>query len=126
MLLHGADKLGSGVDWARAFEDAGVPAAGLLAAGLVFVEILAGLALVLGAATRAAAAALALTMLAAVLSAPHLRGIEMPSDGVTLPLVIALACGYVAVRGGGPLSVDRALARRRERARARSLNASAD
>lgn len=68
----------------------------------------AGSAAILAAVTRFFAAALAIEMLMALLVVPLPRGYAA-GGGYEYVLLIGAACLVIAVRGGGPYSVDRAI-----------------
>ena len=82
--VHGAQKLfGFGLAGTADFLGSlGVPLPTVAAAGLIAVELLGGVALLLGAWTRIVAALLAVDMLVAILTV-HLRGGFFVPDGVS-------------------------------------------
>ncbi|MBI3826612.1 MAG: DoxX family protein [Candidatus Rokubacteria bacterium] len=89
----------------KLFTSLGIPAPALTATGVTAVELIGGLALVLGVLTRLAAGLLALDMLGAIVLV-DLKGGFFAPHGVELPL--ALLAGLVALLGldPGALSLD--------------------
>jgi putative oxidoreductase len=104
---HGAQKLFSfGLAGTAGFLGSlGVPLPTVAAAGLIAVELLGGVALLIGAWTRAVAALLAADMLVAILTV-HLRGGFFVPDGVEFVLTLLGGCLALAGLGAGPCSVD--------------------
>lgn len=108
-VVHGGQKLFAfGLAGTAGFLGSlGVPLPTLAAAGVIAVEMLAGVALLLGAGTRVAATLLAADMLVAMLTV-HLRGGFFAPDGVEFVLTLFAACLTLAGLGAGPWSVDAA------------------
>jgi putative oxidoreductase len=106
-VAHGAQKLfGFGLAGTAGFLGSlGVPLPTVAAAGLITVELLGGVALILGAWTRIVAALLAADMLVAIL-AVHLRGGFFVPDGVEFVLTLLGGCLALVGLGPGPCSVD--------------------
>jgi putative oxidoreductase len=106
-VVHGGQKLfGFGLAGTAGFLGSlGIPLPTIAAAGLVAVELLGGVALVLGAWTRIAATLLAADMLVAMLTV-HLRGGFFVPDGVEFVLTLFGSCLALAGLGAGPWSVD--------------------
>jgi putative oxidoreductase len=107
---HGAQKLfGPGLAGTAEFlGKLGIPLPAVAAAVLIAVELLGGLALLLGAGTRIAAALLAADMLVAALTVHVRHGFFLP-QGVEFVLTLLGACLALAGLGPGPWSVDAAL-----------------
>ncbi|AGF71465.1 DoxX family protein [Corynebacterium halotolerans] len=116
LIAHGWDKFGiTGLEGITGFFDSiGVPAAGLAAPVVAVVEILGGVLLILGAATRITGVVVALLMLGAALFAHMGAGIFVANGG--WELVGAIGAGFLALAaaGAGRYSVDALIARRRE------------
>ena len=106
-VAHGAQKLfGFGLAGTAGFLGSlGVPLPTVAAAGLITVELLGGVALILGAWTRTVAALLAADMLVAILTV-HLRGGFFVPDGVEFVLTLLGGCLTLVGLGAGPCSVD--------------------
>ena len=106
-VAHGAQKLfGFGLAGTAGFLGSlGVPLPTVAAAGLITVELLGGVALILGAWTRIVAALLAADMLVAILTV-HLRGGFFVPDGVEFVLTLLGGCLALVGLGPGPCSID--------------------
>lgn len=92
-----------------AFAQMGVPAANLAAPVIATLELVGGVALVLGVLTRVFAALLALNMLGALFLVHAPAGIYVATGGYELVLILAAAALAVALVGAGRVSVDKAL-----------------
>ena len=114
-LVHGFQKLflmGFG-GVAGMMEGLGVPAPGLFAIILTLVELLGGLALILGLFTRVVAIPLAVDMLVATLTVhlPNSFSVLL-NGGYEFTLVLLAASVALAVAGPGEAALDRFLAMR--------------
>ena len=112
LLVHGWGKitLGPTPGLLKAFADLGFtpPAAWFWAA--LFTETLAGIALILGLFTRFFAAAAAIEML--IITAIYWQaGFAWLRPGYEYALLWGWICFAIALRGGGPYSVDRLIGR---------------
>jgi putative oxidoreductase len=86
----------------------GYPAPTLFAWLVMLTELVGGILIAIGFLTRPAAAALLIFMAAAVMQ--HMpRGFFWSSGGFEYPLMWGVAALFFVIRGGGPLSVDRAI-----------------
>jgi putative oxidoreductase len=113
-LVHGSQKLflmGFG-GVAGMMEGLGVPAPGLFAVIVTLVEVLGGLALILGLFTRLAAIPLAVDMLVATLTVHLPNGFSAQNGGYEFTLVLLAASVALAVAGPGEAALDRFLATR--------------
>jgi putative oxidoreductase len=116
LLPHGAQKLfgafgGGGIGGTAQFLDStGFTPGWLWALAIALTEFVGGLCLVVGFLTRPAAIAVLLFMANAVLF--HLgNGFFWSNGGFEYPAMWAVLALAIAIRGGGALSVDRALGR---------------
>ena len=91
------------------FAQMGVPAANLVAPVTATLELLGGIALILGVLTRVFAALLAVTMLGALFLVHASAGVFVATGGYELVLILAAAALAVALVGAGKVSVDKAL-----------------
>jgi putative oxidoreductase len=91
------------------FAQMGVPAAELVAPVVATLELVGGIALILGALTRVFAALLALDMLGALFLVHAPAGVFAADGGYELVLILAAAAIAIAFFGPGRLSVDHAL-----------------
>ena len=92
-----------------AFTQMGVPAAGLAAPAVATLELVGGIALIVGVLTRVFAVLLALDMLGALFLVHVSAGVFAATGGYELVLLLAGAAVAVALVGAGKLSADRAL-----------------
>lgn len=82
----------------------------LLATLIMLVELVAGTCIAVGFLTRPAAFAAMLFLLCAV-QHHSANGIFWSDGGFEYPLLWAIACFFFVIRGGGRLSIDRAIGR---------------
>ncbi len=113
-FVHGFQKLflmgfGGVADMMGGF---GVPASGLFAVVVTLVELLGGIALILGSATRLAAVLLAVDMLVATLMVHLPNGFSVQNSGYEFTLVLLATSVALAVAGPGEAALDRLLAAR--------------
>jgi putative oxidoreductase len=76
---------------------------------IIFLESVGGVCLIIGLFTRFFAAALAIEMLVALLVVHLPKGYAASGGGYEYVLLIGAACFLIAIRGGGPYSVDQAI-----------------
>lgn len=88
------------------FGSLGVPAAGFMAGFITFLELLGGLALILGVATRIVAALLAINMLVALLLVHLANGFFASNGGYEFVLILMAASVAFVFSGAGSMSVD--------------------
>lgn len=114
-LVHGAQKFLTGVDKTAAFfESSGIPLAGLAAPAVATVEVVGGIALILGAALPVFGVLLALVMLGAIFFVHLANGFSVGEGGYEFVLALAAGTLAVAFSGGGALAVDTLWQRRRQ------------
>lgn len=92
-----------------AFVQMGVPAAQMAAPVVATLELVGGLALIVGVLTRVFAALLTLNMLGALFLVHASAGVFVATGGFELVLLLAGAALATALVGAGRLSADRAL-----------------
>jgi putative oxidoreductase len=92
-----------------AFAQMGVPAADLVAPIVAALELVGGIALILGVLSRPIAALLTLDMIGALVLVHASAGVFVETGGFELVLLLAAAALAVALLGPGRLSVDHAL-----------------
>ena len=107
ILPHGIPKLMAGVSAtaAMALERRGIGAAEPLAVVLIILETVGGLCVALGLFTRFFAAAITIEM--GVIAYHHLPKFGWTGPGYEYPLMWGLIMLAIALRGGGPWSLDR-------------------
>ncbi len=108
-LMHVSGKLtaGPGAVAANVLGKNGLEPAILWAYVIIFLELVGGICLIIGLFTRFFAAALAIEMLIALLVVHLPKGYAAGGGGYEYVLLIGAACFLIAIRGGGPYSVDR-------------------
>ena len=92
------------------FGSLGIPAAGLMAVLIALLELLGGLALILGIGTRIAGILLAANMFVAFLLVHRANGFFVSDGGYELVLLLFAGAVALALSGAGSLSVDNNLA----------------
>lgn len=108
-VMHVSGKLssGPGAVAANVMSKNGLEPAIFWAYVIIFLELVGGICLIIGLFTRFFAAALAVEMLVALLVVHLSRGYGASGGGYEYVLLIGAACFLIAIRGGGPYSVDR-------------------
>jgi putative oxidoreductase len=109
-LMHVAGKFNSGAAGvASMMAKNGLEPALMWAYFIIALESLGGICMVVGLFTRFFAAALAIEMLVALMTVHLPKGYSAGHGGYEYVLLIGAVCFLVALRGGGPYSVDRAI-----------------
>jgi putative oxidoreductase len=110
-LMHVTAKFKIGADAVAAnlFSKNGIEPALLWVYVVMLLELVGGICLIIGLFTRFFAAALAIEMLVALLFVHLSKGYAAGSGGYEYVLLIGATCFVIAIRGGGPYSVDRAI-----------------
>ncbi|TMR10053.1 DoxX family protein [Nonomuraea turkmeniaca] len=114
-LVHGYQKFATmGIaGTTKFFESVGIPLAGVAAPAVAVLEVAGGLALILGAALPIAGTLLALNMIGAIVFVHGANGFGAGEGGYEFVLALAAASLAIGFTGGGALSLDRVLGRRR-------------
>jgi putative oxidoreductase len=108
-IWHGIDKFDAGISMVEEmFTMWGVPAPGLAAPVVALVEIVGGIALVLGVGTRLAALALSVVMLGALIYVKQDLGVisSGPMPGAELDLALLAGLVALVIMGPGRFSLD--------------------
>ena len=107
-LVHvsGKFKIGAAAVAANIMAKNGIEPSLLCAYVVMFLEVVGGACLIIGLFTRFFAAALAIEMLIALLFVHLPRGYAASGGGYEYVLLIGAVCFLIAIRGGGPYSVD--------------------
>lgn len=120
MILHGNQKLIqmgiSGVQ--KMFKGAGVPLPELARAVIPWLELIGGIAIILGLATRIVAALLAIDMAGAIIFVHAKAGFFASDGGYELVMLLGAIALALVLTGLGSWAIDRAMPRSRRRARA--------
>jgi putative oxidoreductase len=108
-LMHVSTKFKLGADAVAAnlFAKNGIEPALIWTYVVMFMESVGGVCLIIGLFTRFVAAALAIEMLVALLFVHLAKGYATGGGGYEYVLLIGAVCLLIAIRGGGPFSVDR-------------------
>ncbi|GAA3023334.1 DoxX family protein [Streptosporangium longisporum] len=115
-VVHGWQKFATmGLAQTTAFFDSiGIPLAGVAAPAVAVLEVVGGIALILGAALPVFGTLLALNMLGAILFVHGANGFGADKGGYEYVLVLAATTLAVGFSGGGALAVDALWQRRRQ------------
>jgi putative oxidoreductase len=97
------------------FAQMGIPAPSITAPLIATLEIVGGIALILGLLTRLAALGLAIDMLGAIFLVRIKGGFFIP-NGAEFEILLFIACIALVIAGAGALSIDEAIATRRSAA----------
>lgn len=97
-----------------AFAQMGVPMADITAPVVATLELVGGIALIIGLLSRPVAALLALTMLGALVLVHASAGVFVANNGYELVLILAAAAAAIALAGPGRLSLDQVLFGRKD------------
>ena len=108
-LMHVSTKFKLGVDAvaANVFAKNSIEPALIWTYVVMFMESVGGVCLIIGLFTRLVAVALAIEMLVALLFVHLAKGYAAGGGGYEYVLLIGAVCFLIAIRGGGPYSVDR-------------------
>jgi putative oxidoreductase len=95
------------------FESSGIPLAGIAAPGVAVLEVVGGLALILGALLPLFGTLLALDMIGAIIFVHGSSGFFAANGGYEFVLALAAASLVIGFSGGGALAVDKLWSGRR-------------
>ena len=111
MVVHvwGKFKVGASAVATNAMTKYGLEPALGFAYAAMFLESVGGVCLIVGLFTRFFAAALAIEMLIALFAAHWARGFLVSQGGYEFVLLLGVVLFAIAIRGGGPYSVDNAI-----------------
>ena len=107
MHVSGKFKAGAAAVAANVMAKNGLEPSLLFAYAAIFLESVGGICLIVGLFTRFFAAALAIEMLIALICVHLPKGYAAGGGGYEYVLLIGAVCFVIAMRGGGPYSVDR-------------------
>lgn len=91
------------------FTKVGLPAPALLAYIAIFLETVGCICIIIGLFTRFFAAALAIELLIAMFAVHWAKGLSVGGGGYEYVLFLGIVMFAIALRGGGPYSVDRVI-----------------
>lgn len=114
-LLHGLDKLADVGKVEQTFAGLGIPAPALMAPLVTMTETIGGVLLIAGLLTPIAAAALAIDMLVAALTAHTGKGFFVSDGGYELVLLLGTGSLALLVAGAGRFSLDALALRGKQR-----------
>ena len=110
LLRHGLAKLGSGMGAvAASMAKYGLEPSYFFAGAAMFLETVGAICLIVGLFTRFFAAALAIELAIALAVAHAAKGFSAAQGGYEYVLLLGIVMFAIAVRGGGPYSLDRAI-----------------
>jgi putative oxidoreductase len=111
LFMHGWTKVtGAGVAGVSALmARQGLEPATLFALAAMFLETVGAICIVIGMFTRFFAAALAIELGIALLAVYFKAGFSVNQDGFEYVLLLGIVMFAIAIRGGGPYSVDRVI-----------------
>ncbi len=109
LLMHGWGKVtGAGITGISAFmEKSGLMPGGIFAFAAMFLETIGAVCLIIGLFTRFFASALAIEMGIAFLAVHMSKGFAAGKGGFEYVLLLGIVLFAIAIRGGGPYSVDK-------------------
>jgi putative oxidoreductase len=110
LFMHGWVKVGAGVAAvAGGMAKNGLEPASAFAYAALFLETVGAVCLIVGLFTRFFAAALAIEMAVALVAVHLAKGFSAAQGGYEYVLLIGVVLFVIAIRGGGPYSIDRAI-----------------
>ena len=110
LLMHGWAKVKGGAAGVAAFmAKSGLEPGLVFAYAAIFLETIGAICVIIGLFTRFFAAAIAIEMLIGMFAVHWAHGFGYRGGGYEYILLIGIVMFFIAVRGGGPFSVDRAI-----------------
>jgi putative oxidoreductase len=114
-LFHGLEKVSGegnegGLNWARGME---APPAKPAQFAVAWGELLGGIAMALGFLTRFAALGIGVIMVGAIVTVTGAKGFSLLKGGFEYNFAILVMCASLILLGGGTLSVDRLVRRKK-------------
>jgi putative oxidoreductase len=110
MFMHGWGKLHNGFAGVSAYmTKVGLLPASFFAGAAMFLETVGAICVILGLFTRFFAAALAIELGTAFLAVHMAKGFAAGQGGYEYVLLLGIVMFAIAIRGGGPYSLDRAI-----------------
>jgi len=110
LFMHGWTKLNTGIAGVAGFMTKnGLEPSQLFAGAAMFLETVGGVCIILGLFTRFFAAALAVELGIAFLVVHLPKGFAAAQGGYEYVLLLGIVMFAIAIRGGGPYSLDRAI-----------------
>lgn len=107
LFVHGWGKFTGGVAGVTGyFTKVGMAAPGAMAYWAIFIETIGALCVAVGLFTRFFAAVLAIEMLIAIYLVHWAKGFSQSAGGYEYVLLLGIVLFAIAIRGGGPYSVD--------------------
>jgi putative oxidoreductase len=109
LLMHGWLKVGTfGLAGVSGFmAKAGLEPASAFAVAAMFLETIGAICIIIGLLTRFFAAALAIELLIGLLAVHLKAGFSVSNGGYEFILLLGIVMFAIAIRGGGPYSIDR-------------------
>jgi putative oxidoreductase len=108
-LMHGLDKLGDLTGTEQLFDSLSIPLPGLMAPFVALIEVVGGIALIVGLLAPLFGLALAGDMLVAALTQHIDKGFFVAHGGYELVLILGITSLGIMLAGAGRFSVDGAL-----------------
>jgi putative oxidoreductase len=113
-IFHGLQKVGPSASWGTDWDPSkSMPWA--MQIPVAYGELIGGIALVIGFLTRLAALGLAVIMVGAITTVHLPHGFDGRTGGFEYPFALLVMCVTTVLLGGGLLSLDRLIFRRRRR-----------
>lgn len=110
IFMHGWGKLNNGFAGVHGYmTKVGLLPAEFFAGSAIFLETVGAICIIIGLATRFFAAALAIELAIAFVHVHLSKGFAVGQGGYEYVLLLGIVMFAIAIRGGGPYSVDRAI-----------------